>query len=212
MKKIKKIAALLVFVASGMSFAFSREITISVEEGQSWKKGHLPQAAIWLEDTNGNYIQTLYVTKKASKKSWIFAPDEGRPESLPVWYKASKRDSAKTKKKIVSKNDSQIDAVTSATPKAKFEVKGEIPNGNFVLKAEFNKSFDYNDTFTKKNSNDNGQPSLVYEAYVTQGENAQTEFKFLGTGSVDGSDGKIHKGTVGLTTAKDMVKAVTIRF
>lgn len=58
--------------------AFSREIKVSVIPGVSWNKKHTPQFAIWLEDTEGNYISTLYVTKKAFKRNWIFAPKEGQ--------------------------------------------------------------------------------------------------------------------------------------
>lgn len=49
--------------------AFSREIKVSVIPGVSWNKKHTPQFAIWIEDTEGNYISTLYVTKKLSKET-----------------------------------------------------------------------------------------------------------------------------------------------
>ena len=85
--------------------AFAREITVSVGAGENWKAKREPQFAVWLEDSSGNFVRTLYVTKKASQKRWLFCPDNGRPESLPVWYHASKTNSAKNTEEIF-KNES----------------------------------------------------------------------------------------------------------
>ena len=126
--------------------AFAKEITISVGAGENWKAKREPQVAIWLEDTDGNYIKTLYVTERASHKSWIMGPKEGRPESLPVWYHASKFKPSKN-----TTPDIKLDAVTSATPKGGIIFNAELENKTYVLKAEFNTSFDYNDFYTKKN-------------------------------------------------------------
>ncbi len=49
----------------------------------------IPQMAIWVEDTEGNYLETLYVTKKASNSSYLqgfFGTEQARrPEALPHW-------------------------------------------------------------------------------------------------------------------------------
>ena len=90
MKKI--ISAILILV--NFMVAFAKEISVKVTPGEHWKEKREPQVAVWLEDTEGNYIRTLYVTERAGHKSWIFGPKEGRPESLPVWYGASKSGSA----------------------------------------------------------------------------------------------------------------------
>lgn len=178
--------------------AFSREIKVSVIPGVSWNKKHTPQFAIWIEDTEGNYISTLYVTKKAFKRNWIFAPKEGRPESLPVWYNCSINDSNKSQE---SNAILSVDAVSGATPKKEINFSKNITDKSCVIKAEFNISFDYNDSYTKANSSVNGQPSIIYEAKIEEGTNGKIELKYSGTGSVNGSDGKIHKNTLGLTTA-----------
>ncbi len=211
-KNMKKIATILTLLTIGSASVFAREAKISVTTGESWKGSHLPQFAIWLEDTDGNYLKTLYVTKKASKRSWIFAPNEGRPESLPVWYHASKHEVAKPNKKNKSAENKTLDAVTSATPKTGIIFETEIPDSSCIIKAEFNKSFDYNETFTKENSIDNGQPSLIYEATIPENETEEIKLVFEGTGSVYGSDGEIHKNTEGLTSANALVKDTKITF
>ena len=198
--------------------AFAREITIKVRPGQHWKEKREPQIALWLEDSQGNYIRTLYVTERAGHKSWIFGPKEGRPESLPVWYGASKNGSTASKAEASPSTASapslsrSLDAVTGATPKSELNLTAQMEDGDYIIKAEFNNSFDYNDFYTKKNSGVNGQPSVVYSAKIpadlATGQEITLEFE--GTGSLTGEESSIHKDTKNLTTAKKIVKAVTV--
>ena len=71
---MKKLIVMINLMILCLGMTFAKDITISVGAGENWKAKREPQVAIWLEDTEGNYIETLYVTEKASKKSWIFAP------------------------------------------------------------------------------------------------------------------------------------------
>ena len=207
MKKLLLIGMLLLCAVN----VFARDVTVSVTAGENWKGKHTPQFAIWLEDTEGNYITTLYVTEKASRKSWIFCPKEGRPESLPVWYHASKQDVRKGKEAQKANARLQLDAVTGATPTAGISFTQNITDSPCVIKAEFNVSFDYNDVYTKANSNDNGQPSVVYEAKIDGAVDGPIELAFSGTGSIAGTDGEIHTDAQGLETALSIVKSVTVQ-
>ncbi len=202
---MKKFIALFAFCAAMAASLYARDVTISIGAGEGWKG---PQLAVWLEDQNGRYIKTLYVTKKASALSWLFGPKEGRPESLPVWYHASSRNSKKALENP-SSNDKEIDAVTSATPKGGLVISGEIIDESCVIKVEVNASFDYNSTWTKKNSGVNGQPSVVYQAEISAGKKGELELRFAGSGSVDGSDGIIHQDAAGLDSAKKIVRIIT---
>ena len=59
----------------------------------------------------------------------------------------------------------------------------------------------------------NGQPSVVYEALIPGDFDKSSEeirLEFAGTGSLDGSDGLVHKDTPGLTTAQTIVKVVAV--
>ena len=184
---------------------FAREATVSIGAGKNWKEKMASQCAVWLEDANGNYVRTLYVTQRASKRNWIVGPKAGRPESLPVWYHAAHYESAKG-----APGNSDVDAVTAATPKGGVVFTAEIGDGTFVIKAEFNTSFDYNDFYTKKNSGVNGQPSVVYEAKIPSGAGGEIALSLTGTGSEDGSDGKIYTDVSKLTTAKTIVDKVIV--
>ena len=208
---MKKLTLLFILTLS-LSFLYAKEIKISVGAGQHWKEKREPQFSVWLEDSNGNFIRTLYVTERASHKSWIMSPKEGRPESLPVWYHASKHESSKTKKH--NDNDTQLDAVTSATPKGGIIFNAEIEDKEYLIKAEFNTSFDYNDFYTKKNSGVNGQPSVIYSAKIPADFNKESDeikLSFEGCGSIDGSDGKVHPDASKLTTATEIIKLIAIK-
>ena len=227
MKKFISVILVLVSFAA----AFAKEISVKVTPGENWKEKREPQVAVWLEDEEGNYIRTLYVTERASHKSWIFGPKEGRPESLPVWYGASKDGSASDKEaafpatasapsgsKSSPANPSaplsrSLDAVTGATPKSELNLTTQIEEDDYIIKAEFNNSFDYNDFYTKKNSGVNGQPSVVYTAKIPADLAAGQEItlEFEGTGSLSGENGEINKRAENLTTAKKIVKAVTVQ-
>jgi len=89
------------------------------------------QFAAWIEDTEGKYIKTLYVTKWTSNGGY-----SKRPATIPVWVK--KADPSKLTK-------TQIDAVSSATPQTGTvtftwdgsDSKGAaLPTGDYVLVLE----------------------------------------------------------------------------
>ncbi len=201
-----------IFILLSFAALFAKEISVKVSPGQHWKEKREPQVAIWLEDGDGNYIRTLYVTERASHKSWIFGPKEGRPESLPVWYGANASEEVATTN-VAGSPDSKLDAVTSATPKSALNLTAQLDDKDYVIKAEFNNSFDYNDFYTKKTSGVNGQPSVVYCSKIPAEAAADKEItlEFEGCGSLAGEDGKINKNTENLTTAKNIVSAVTVK-
>ncbi len=206
---MKKISALILstIVCSMLS---AKGITISIDAGENWKEKRDPQVAVWLEDAKGNYVKTLYVTNRASKKSWVFSPKEGRPESLPVWYHAAKFDSNKESTGTRNDSDLQIDAVTSATPKRGIVFSADIDENPYIIKAEFNNSFDYNDFYTKENSGVNGQPSVIYEAELPAELNGEIVLRFAGTGDVNGKTGNISEDFSQLTTANKIVKCIAV--
>jgi hypothetical protein len=62
------------------------------------------QFALWIEDSSGKYIKTLYTTRFTAKGGWQI-----RTQSLPGWVKASQP---------LNLPSSEIDAITGATPSA----------------------------------------------------------------------------------------------
>ncbi|MCK9169107.1 MAG: DUF2271 domain-containing protein [Treponema sp.] len=191
-------------------------LTVTVTPGAYWKTERGPQFAVWVEKDDGTYVTTLYVTQRAAKKNWLFAPKDGRPESLPVWYHAV---GSRPVTMVAAQDKTEADAVTSATPGASNDVRYSVrlPAGEqYVVKIEVNHSFDYNESWPKKAkkgsavySGVNGQPSVVYVCTldtrsvgnVTEHPVVQSTFAAAGTGSVTGRDGELHHDLAGLTTA-----------
>ncbi|MDO5773042.1 MAG: DUF2271 domain-containing protein [Spirochaetales bacterium] len=190
------------------------QVRAVVTPGSEWKGKFPPQFALWIQNSDGTFCQTIFATKKASKKKWIFAPKSGRPESLPVWYHSCKNFRA-------SESESVMDAVTSATPKGGFEITQKIQfveGKKYFVFAEVNKSFDYNEFYPKdaekksaEYSGVNGQPSAVYRAELSF-ENPEAKLELIGTGSLDGKSGSIEDKTETLTTAKNLVEKIVVCF
>ena len=62
------------------------------------------QFAVWIEDSRGSLVKTLYATKFTATGGWA-----KRPQSIPIWV-------VKSDISDLSKND--IDAFTGATPRS----------------------------------------------------------------------------------------------
>jgi len=162
-----------------------------------------PQVAAWLETHDGRYVATLYVTEAVVTRRYRSAPKTGRPEALPVWSHLSKE---------------QVDAVSSpttaaATVKYGSDQASSLPVGKYIVKLETNRSYDWNRTYTKKNSGVNGQPSLVYEAEIEVGSGpVEASFRPVGRGSVDGRDGRVQPGLNGIDTALELFTSLKVAY
>lgn len=160
-----------------------------------------PQVACWIETPSGDYVDTIYVTAKGAKNKWMSAPSAGRPEALPVWSHLRKEKSA------------VADGVSGATPsgatKRDATLPKSLPKGRYIFKLEVNRSYDYNESFTRVT----GQPSLIYECAIDLGDGpSKASFVPIGQGSVDGSDGTIRPGLKGITTALDLLADAEISY
>lgn len=168
-----------------------------------------PQVAVWLETTDGTFVDTLYVTELGVTKDYRAAPKEGRPEALPVWSALMQA--------AVDGVDG-VDGVSSPTTVGSTveygnDLAARLPAGTYVVKLETNRSYDWNSTYTKDNAGVNGQPSLIYAAALTIGGAAQeTEFLPIGTGSVDGSDGDMRPGLDGIDTALQLFASMKVAY
>ena len=174
MKKI--FASVLLSVAA--AFIWAEKISVAVNPGEAYSK-RAPQIAVWIEDSDGTYVGTLFVTKKASGNKWIGCPKDGRPESLPDWYKSKGQNPAVK----ISKDD--LDATTSATPKKGIVISKdlELEKGKtYVFKCQANQSFDYNEYYTKKNSGVDGQPAVLYAGeMIPDGTEKEIKLEFSGS-------------------------------
>jgi len=81
----------------------SGEVVVSFEyKRQSGSASN--QYAVWVEDMDGNYVNTLYATQWTAKGGY-----DSRPDSIALWV---------VKSGISSMPDYYVDAISGATPKA----------------------------------------------------------------------------------------------
>ncbi len=200
-----------------------KSLTISIAKGEQYLHKFQvnsfiniktpPQFAVWIENLNGNYVETLYATSKIVNESWGKATDGGskRREALPYW----------THKR--SNNKISTDAVSSATPKGSsiIETKINEKQGKYIICAEVNMSTDFNEYYPKNaviggqnysgGALGSGQPALVYSANIDlNSKNRVYELKLNGHSSPDGNDGKLYEDLSKLTTAKSIIKNITV--
>lgn len=187
-----------------------------------------PLYAIWMEDLNGNYIQTLYVSESIGKGIFTYGDQSSgkwlpgeilRPAALPHW--AHQR-GVKNKQGtyLPTSKEPIADAYTGATPKANFilQTKTDKPVSHpFKIKMEINQSWDWNHYWTNHLYPDDEeyktscQPALVYEA-VIKPENHQKKYvlKLVGHSHYSGKDGRLNPDLSTITTAKKIAKKITV--
>lgn len=161
-----------------------------------------PQVAAWVETPDGRYLGTIFATNKGYKGSYQAAPKEGRPEALPVWTHL---------------RQAGIDGVSSATSAgdttAASGLAAKLPPGDYVIKLEANRSYDYNEAYPQARAGVCGQPSIVYRAVLRLGSGqARAVFTPIGTGSLDGRDGDIHGDLEGISTALELFSRMRVSY
>lgn len=104
-----------------------RSVEIEFIKGEAFNH---PSFAVWIEDLEGNYIETLYVTQYVAKGQyghgeiepgrWKDEPGEARcPATLPYW--AHKRGIQAPDGLYIPSPETEVpDAITTATPKSNF--------------------------------------------------------------------------------------------
>lgn len=208
----------------------SGDIKINIEPGKHWlhdfplflglSKENPPQFALWLEDTTGNYISTIFVTYKTAAEGWISNKGNRRKESLPHWCHQRGVIYADGLY-LPTKENPLTDGITGATPKNDKEIRISLADFNepVVVKAEFNHSIDFNDDFPENaaqgeanysgGKEGSGQPAVIYAATIYPNQDTAS-LKLVGRSSADGSDGKIYTDLEKLTTAKEIVSQIKV--
>ena len=191
-------------------------------------KHNHPLMAIWVEDLDGNYIQTLYVAQSISKGVFAYgdkttgrwkAGEISRPAALPFW--AHKRNIKNDIGNYMPKPGFEVpDAYSGATPKANFTLDTRMNNpvsGKFRVLMEINQSWDWNRHWTNSMFPDepeyktSAQPAVVYATEVDAGSSQKTyEMKPLGHSHYAGADGNLYPDLSTLTTALQIVEEVKL--
>jgi len=188
-----------------------------------------PLMAVWIEDTAGNYIQTLYVAESIAKgvfsygdKStgkWMPGPMR-RPAALPVW--AHKRNVKEADGLYVPTQENPIpDAYTGATPQAHFVLLAttdkELPQ-YFYVWFEINQTWDWNSYWTNNKYPDDTeyktscQPALIYRVLLSMDETGQPkQMQLIGHSHYSGRDGSVNPDLSTITTAKEITETIVVR-
>ena len=159
-----------------------------------------PQLVIWLEDSDGNYVETLLVTKstarglfyagrsasnfkEADKRKAEEESPTGRVDALPYW--SHKRGHLYADGFYSPPTEQPLpDAVTGATPKENFYFKSSSSSlqelSSFKVLIEVNVAFDENEFYSEYDFLDDslyhsctgllGQPSVVYAATINNSD------------------------------------------
>lgn len=185
-----------------------------------------PQIAVWLEDDQGHFLQTLYVTRRMAKQTWRKGPGDKtkeirRTEALPVWIHANKTEYEKgvfTPTKL----NPLPDLITSATPKKGFKIRSSMPiKGKMIIKVEVNHSTDFNGYYQANMSEKhpdfngdrwgNGQPSVVYAGEISSDMKSKAlKLKLIGHGAPFGKNGMISSDMSKLDSALEILESVKI--
>ena len=211
----------------------SGDLSVRIDEGSGWlhdyplflgiSKKNPPQVAIWVEDTLGNYLSTVYVSKKTATQGWVGdGRGKRRPESLPHWSH-SRGVCYSDGLYCPTKKEPLTDGLTGATPRSGFNVR-LLPKGalrRFRVKVEVNHSTDFNERYSKSlpesdmcysgGSEGSGQPSLVYAADVDLDSPSRLFVASLvGHGHPSGANGSVSTDISGITSALSIVKQIIV--
>lgn len=188
-----------------------------------------PLMAIWVEDTSGKYIQTLYVAQSiatgifkygdASSGQWSKG-EIRRPAALPYW--AHKRGiKADDGLYIPSPENPVPDTYTGATPKFDFIVDtrmDEMAMSEFYILLEINQPWDWNQYWTNSKFPDDyeyktsAQPAVIYRALVsTVSDLKEFPLEVIGHSHYAGTDGNLYEDISTLTTALEIAEKIVVK-
>jgi len=214
----------------------SKEVQLSIDLVRAEHYWH-PQMAVWIEDNEGNYVETIFVSKATAlgiffggrskdnfkefdaKKS--NSTDYRRVDALPVW--SHKRGVKYEDGMYTPTREKPLpDAITGATLQDNFHLKSSIDAlDSFNLKLEINVAFDDNEYFSEYDYADDdvyhngtgqlGQPSIVFNSKINlnDGENYYL-MDLIGHGHHSAQTGKIYEDLSKLTTATNIVERIVV--
>ncbi len=188
-----------------------------------------PMMAVWVEDTAGHYIQTLYVNNSVAtsvyghgdKSSGAWLPGMvRRPAALPYW--GHQRGIAAPDGLFIPDPQNPVaDAYTGPTPPGDFVLKtrtDEVLTGKINIMFEINQSWDWNEYWNNGLYPDDyeyrssAQPAVVYRATVDLSDTGKEYILTpIGHSHYSGADGSLDPDLSTLTTALDIVREIKVR-
>lgn len=188
-----------------------------------------PLMAIWVEDLEGRFVQTLYVAESigkgvfahgdASKGFWM--PGEiQRPAALPYW---SHKRGFKNENDLYLPTPSNpvVDAYTGPTPDKSFILNTRLDEPGlerFKVMFEINQTWDWNEFWTNNKFPEDEeyktscQPALVYSVSIDL-NNPKEEYvmEAIGRSHHSGANGELFDDLQTLTTALHIADEIQVR-
>lgn len=188
-----------------------------------------PLMAIWVEDLNGSFVQTLYVAESIGKGVFkhgdssrgFWMPGEiRRPAALPYWgHKRGIR--ADDGLYIPTPEDPVADAYSGPTPDKSFILHTRLDEpglNQFRVLFEINQTWDWNEYWTNNKYPDDEeyktscQPALVYAATIDLDRSEQEyQLEIIGRSHHSGADGNLYDDIETLTTALHIAEGIYVR-
>lgn len=200
-------------------------IQIIFEKG---KQFYHPLLVFWIEDEQGNYIQTLYASQSIATGVFPYGVNEKgkwkpgerrRAAALPYW--GHKRGFKAPDGLFLPTPENPLpDAISGATPKNSFEIKTIVQEGTtrFRMLMEVNQIWDWNNHWHNNRYPDDedyktsGQPAIVYSVNIDLSKpNAVFELKPIGHSHPSGKTGDLFTDLNTLTTALEIVQRVYVK-
>ncbi len=199
-------------------------IQIKVERGEEY---YHPILALWLEDIDGNFIETIYLSQSIATGTFRFGVAKGgewmpgerrRPAALPYW---GHRRGVKAPDGLYlpTPDDPIPDAISGATPKTSFVLNTTVKDGlkRFKVYMEVNQTWDWNHSWHNNLYPDDeeyktsAQPALVYMVDVNL-DNPQDTYRFslIGHSHPSGKTGELFSDTTKHTTALKIIGDATL--
>lgn len=196
---------------------FDKGIPVAIHFDKGDEYYH-PLIVFWIEDTEGNYVQTLYAAKSIATGTFRYGVSNGkkwsegerrRPAALPYW--GHKRGFKTPDGLYIPTPESPLpDAITGATPTNNFVINSLINPElkKFTVYMEINQTWDWNQHWHNNlYPNDDEyktscQPALVYMAEVdlTSTQKSYT-LKPVGHSHPSGKTGELFSDLSTFTTA-----------
>jgi hypothetical protein len=190
---------------------------------------YYPLMAVWLEDEQGGYIQTMFVPKAIATGvfkygsnntgKWVEAAKRA-PQTLPYW--SHKRGVVASDGLYMPEPENPVaDAYSGATPTTSFTLAtradGPLP-AKFRVMFEVNQNWDWNDYWTNnkypgdKNYLYSAQPAVVYESMVDQKDLRDSYImRPIGHSHPLGQTGELFTDLSTLTTALQIADSIVVR-
>ncbi len=201
------------------------EIVIDFTKGSSF---YYPLLAVWVEDMDSNYIQTIYVSKtistgifkygKTDHNKWIPASKRA-PQTLPYW--SHKRGIVASDGLFMPDQQTAVpDAYSGATPTTGFVLTSRsdsvLPD-KFRVLLEINQNWDWNEYWTNdKYPGDeyykySCQPAVVYEAIFDLKSGGKRLAMYpIGHSHYSGKTGELFTDLSTLTTALNIADSIIV--